>query len=54
MCKTKSDHAAPAMLEALRLAEDFMSGFEGDECQETLERDLAKVRAAIAAAGGHS
>lgn len=37
-------------LRALEKAEAFMAGFEGDEAQETLEQDLAEVRAAIAAA----
>lgn len=36
------------LLEALQLAEEFMAGFEGDESQETLDEDLATVRAALA------
>ncbi len=38
------------MLIALKVAEDFMSGFEDDPCQETIKQDLATVRAAIAGA----
>lgn len=38
---------APKMLEALQLAEAFMSGFEGDESQETLDHDLGRVRGVL-------
>jgi hypothetical protein len=42
--------AAPAMLVALAIAEDFMSGFEDDEMQEGMAEKMAQIRAAIAAA----
>jgi hypothetical protein len=35
------------MLAALKLAEDFMSGFEGDREQEGLAEKLATIRAEI-------
>jgi len=44
--------AAPALLAALAIAEDFMSGFEDDETQEGMAAKLAQIRAAIAAAKG--
>lgn len=37
---------------ALRLAESFMAGFEGDEMQDGIDERLATIRAAIASAGG--
>lgn len=36
-----------ATLCALEIAESFMSGFEGDSCQEGIDADLASIRAAI-------
>lgn len=42
--------AAPALLTALTIAEDFMSGFEDDETQEGMAAKMAEIRAAIAAA----
>ena len=42
--------AAPALLEALKLAESFMAGFEGDEMQDGIDERLATIRAAMAAA----
>lgn len=42
--------AAPALLEALKLAESFMAGFEGDERQDGIDERLATIRAAILAA----
>jgi len=42
--------AAPALLEALKLAESFMAGFEGDEMQDGIDERLATIRAAILAA----
>jgi hypothetical protein len=42
--------SAPELVEALRLAEDFMAGFEGDEAQDGIDARLATVRAAIAKA----
>jgi hypothetical protein len=41
------------LLAALEIAEAFMSGFEGDETQETIDEDLTAVRAAIKAARGN-
>jgi hypothetical protein len=35
------------LLAALKIAEDFMSGFEGDELQEGIDDKLAQIRAAI-------
>lgn len=35
---------------ALRLAESFMAGFEGDEMQDGIDERLATIRAAIASA----
>jgi hypothetical protein len=47
--------AAPDLLAALRLAESFMSGFEGDEAQDPpVDERLEKMRAAIAKAEGRS
>lgn len=42
--------AAPAMLNALRVAESFIVGFEGDEVQEGIDELLGEIRAAIAEA----
>ena len=42
--------AAPAMLDALRTAEEFIAGFEGDEMQEGVDDMLQAMRAAIVAA----
>lgn len=42
--------AAPDMLDALRLAESFITGFEGDELQDGIDERLATIRAAIAKA----
>jgi hypothetical protein len=44
--------AGPDLLAALRLAEGFMSGFEGDETQEGIDALLGTIRAAIASATG--
>ncbi|MEW6163615.1 MAG: hypothetical protein AB1642_00990 [Pseudomonadota bacterium] len=44
--------AAPELLSALRIAEDFMSGFEDDEVQEGMVTKLAGIRAAITKATG--
>lgn len=44
--------ASPCLLGALKLAEIFMSGFEGDELQEDIDDRLTKIRAAIAKAEG--
>ncbi len=44
--------AAPNLLAALRLAEGFVSGFEGDETQEGIDALLGALRAAIASATG--
>lgn len=44
--------AAPELLEALNIAELFMSGFEGDSMQVEIEGQLRKIRAAIAKATG--
>lgn len=44
--------AAPDMLAALKKAESFISGFEGDELQEGISDLLAGIRAAIAKAEG--
>lgn len=44
--------SAPELLEALNLAELFMSGFEGDSMQVEIEGQLRKIRAAIAKATG--
>jgi hypothetical protein len=42
------------MLVALRAAEGFMAGFEGDELQDGIDERLALVRAAIAKAEGEN
>lgn len=42
--------AAPRLLAALAIAEDFMSGFEDDETQEGMAAKMAEIRAAIATA----
>jgi len=42
--------AAPRLLAALAIAEEFMSGFEDDETQEGMAAKMAEIRAAIAAA----
>ena len=44
--------AGPDLLAALRLAEGFVSGFEGDETQEGIDALLGTIRAAIASATG--
>lgn len=44
--------AAPELLEALKMAEDFMTGFEGDDMQEDIDFKLHKIRASIAKAEG--
>lgn len=46
--------ASPDLLAALDKAEDFISGFEGDELQEGIDELLAEIRAAIAKAKGTS
>ena len=42
--------AAPALLEALKLAESFMGGFEDDAAQDGINERLATIRAALLAA----
>jgi len=42
--------AAPRLLAALAIAEEFMSGFEDDETQEDMAAKMTEIRAAIAAA----
>lgn len=42
-----ADAPVNVTLQALVKAERFMSGFEGDECQEGIDADLASIRAAI-------
>ena len=44
--------ASPDMLPALRKAESFIAGFEGDELQEGIDEMLSEIRAAIAKAEG--
>ena len=44
--------AAPELLAALIRSESFISGFEGDELQESIGGLLAEIRAAIARARG--
>lgn len=44
--------AAPELLDALRAAEEFMAGFEGDEIQDGIDERLSGIRAAIAKAEG--
>ncbi len=44
--------AAPDLLTELEKAEDFMSGFEGDELQDDIDEKLVTIRAAIAKAKG--
>lgn len=39
--------ASPDLLDALEMAEGFMSGFEDDEVQEGINDKLATIRAAI-------
>lgn len=39
---------AQGTLDALKVAERFMSGFEGDEPQEGIDEQLAAIRSAIA------
>jgi hypothetical protein len=46
--------AATDLLAALRLAEGFVSGFEGDETQEGIDALLGTIRAAIASATGEA
>lgn len=43
--------AAPELLVALSVAEEFMSGFEGDETQEGMGAKLKQIRATITKAG---
>jgi hypothetical protein len=43
--------AAPTVLEALREAESFIAGFEGEELQEGIDRFLLRIRGALALAG---
>lgn len=58
----RSDAVAPpglsrlerALLTALRSAESFMAGFEGDELQDGIDERLGTVRAAIAQAEGRN
>lgn len=47
------DHA-PELLNALEVAEKFMSGFEGDELQDGVDHSLSIVRSAITNARGQS
>lgn len=49
---TRIRAAAPDVLSALKMAENFMSGFEGDELQDGIDEKLAQIRAAIAKAEG--
>jgi hypothetical protein len=42
------------LLDALRTAERFMAGFEGDPLQDGIDADLAEVRRAIAQAEGRA
>lgn len=44
--------SAPELLDALQIAEEFMSGFEGDELQPGIGLQLHIIRAAIAKATG--
>lgn len=44
--------AAPDLLAALLIAEEFISGFEDDEAQEGMAAKLGTIRAAIAKAEG--
>lgn len=44
--------AAPELLRMLIEAESFMSGFEGDEMQDGIDKKLADIRALIAKAEG--
>jgi len=46
--------AARDPIEALRKAESFISGFEGDERQEGIDEMLSDIRAAIAQAEGRA
>lgn len=46
--------ASQKMLAALKVAERFMVGFEGDHLQDGIDEQLAQVRAAIAQAEGRS
>ncbi|HQS59754.1 MAG: hypothetical protein B7Y56_03145 [Gallionellales bacterium 35-53-114] len=52
----KANHAliaaAPELLEALSIAEEFMRGFEGDEAQVGMEIKLAIIRHALSKARG--
>lgn len=54
--ENKANHAliaaAPELLEALTMAEEFISGFEGDEAQTGIEIKLAIMRQALAKARG--
>ena len=48
----RAANAHDDMLTALRSAESFISGFEGDEVQEGIDELLAGIRGAIAKAEG--
>ena len=43
--RRRIEAAAPAMLDALRTAEEFIAGFEGDEMQEGVDDMLQAMRA---------
>lgn len=49
--KAAAATAIPDLIDALKSAESFMSGFQDDELQEGINERLAKVRAALASAG---
>lgn len=49
--RARLNAAAQELLEALRIAEAFMAGFEGDKQQVGIDEMLSMVRAAIAKAG---
>ncbi|KUE88912.1 hypothetical protein ASL20_09835 [Cupriavidus necator] len=44
--------AAPELRDALKLAEEFVAGFENDDCQIGIGIKLAIIRSAIAKADG--
>lgn len=48
------DPVREKLVDALRKAESFVSGFEGDELQERIDELLTGIRAAIAKAEGRS
>jgi hypothetical protein len=52
IAQKRAERAGPDLLAALRLAEGFVSGFEGDETQEGIDALLGALRAAIASATG--